>query len=69
MQWFDAFLYIFSKHWNRVDNFRIDKFLMILRLHLSEVMKFLKESNYEKSNVEWFNNMITRTLEDSSENG
>lgn len=31
-EWFQAFLYIFNLHWNKVDNFRIDKFLMFLRL-------------------------------------
>jgi len=45
-QWFDAFLYIFNKHWNRVDNFRIDKFLMFLRFHISEVMQMLKQNGY-----------------------
>lgn len=29
--WFEAFLYIFNKHWDLVDNFRIDKFLMLVR--------------------------------------
>jgi hypothetical protein len=29
--WFEAFLYIFNLHWDKVDNYRIDKYLMILR--------------------------------------
>ena len=40
--WFEAFLYIFNKHWNIVDNFRIDKYLMFLRLQLSSMFSFLK---------------------------
>jgi len=30
-QWFEQFLYIFNSHWDKVDNFRIDKYLMFLR--------------------------------------
>jgi ribosomal RNA-processing protein 1 len=30
--WFEAFLYIFNSHWDRVDNFRIDKYLMFIRM-------------------------------------
>ena len=30
-QWFEAFIYVFNLHWDKVDNYRIDKFLMILR--------------------------------------
>ena len=29
--WFDAFLYIMNKNWDQVDNFRIDKFLALIR--------------------------------------
>lgn len=29
--WFEACLYILNKHWHKVDNFRIDKFLALLR--------------------------------------
>lgn len=47
-QWFEAFIYIFNKHWDSVDNFRIDKYLMFLRLQFSEVLQFLKENNYNQ---------------------
>lgn len=29
--WFEGFLHIFNLHWDKVDNFRIDKYLMFLR--------------------------------------
>ena len=29
--WIEASLYIMNKHWHKVDNFRIDKFLALLR--------------------------------------
>ena len=33
-------------HWNKVDNFRIDKFLMLLRYMFCQVLSYLKSSNY-----------------------
>lgn len=41
--WFEAFLYIFNKHWNIVDNFRIDKYLMFLRHQFNALFEFLKD--------------------------
>lgn len=41
-QWFEAFLYISNLHWDKVDNYRIDKYLMFLRMQLHEVLKCLK---------------------------
>ncbi len=52
MVWFENFLYIFNTHWDKVDNFRIDKYLMFLRFHFREVLKFMKEGQY--ANIEWF---------------
>jgi len=37
-QWIEAFLYIFCKHWNKVDNFRIDKFMMLVSLQLNQCL-------------------------------
>jgi len=65
-QWFDAFLYIFNKHWNKVDNFRIDKFLMFLRYHISAVMVMMKNNDYKEDLVAWFNDMVTRTVADTT---
>lgn len=40
-QWFDEFLYIFNKHWTKIDNFRLDKFLSLIRLQVHELLAFL----------------------------
>ena len=29
--WFEGFIHIFNLHWDKVDNYRIDKYLMFLR--------------------------------------
>ena len=34
-QWFEGFLHIFNLHWDKVDNFRIDKYLMFLRFQFN----------------------------------
>mmetsp|Transcript_29886 Transcript_29886/g.29052 ORF Transcript_29886/g.29052 Transcript_29886/m.29052 type:complete len:115 (+) Transcript_29886:92-436(+) len=53
-KWFQAFIYIFNIHWDKVDNYRIDKYLMLLRFAFNAVIKFLKESGYSSENLEWF---------------
>ena len=49
--WFEAFLYISNLHWDKVDNYRIDKYLMFLRYQLNEVLQFLKAHEYNDENV------------------
>ena len=57
-QWFEAFLYVFNKHWNIVDNFRIDKYLMFLRHMFNETLGFLKSVDYANLELEWFSNKM-----------
>lgn len=57
-KWFQAFLHIFNLHWDRIDNFRIDKFLMILRMKFNALLKFLKDVKYEKGLVDWYQKLI-----------
>ena len=45
-KWFESFLYIFNLHWDKVDNYRIDKYLMFLRFQFSEVLTYLRDQNY-----------------------
>ena len=45
-QWFEACLYIFNKHWDKVDNFRIDKYLMLVRNIFSAAFSILKKTGY-----------------------
>ena len=52
-QWFQACLYILNKHWDKVDNFRIDKFLALLRLMFAQVLTYLKSTDYESKAVAW----------------
>ena len=38
VEWFSEFLYIFNKHWNKIDNFRLDKFLVLVRMQVHELI-------------------------------
>ena len=58
--WFEGFMYIVNLHWDKVDNYRIDKYLMFLRYQLHEVLLFLKKNNYDDETVQdWFNEQIS----------
>ena len=63
-QWFEAFLYIFNKHWNIVDNFRIDKYLMFLRFQLSALFTFLKQGEYTTSDLDWLSTSLISLMLD-----
>ena len=54
-QWFEACLYIFNKHWDKVDNFRIDKYLMLVRNIFSAVFSVLKKTGYQEADLDWLN--------------
>jgi len=45
-QWFEEFLYVFNIHWDKVDNFRLDKYLMFLRYMFNQVLTFIKTKEY-----------------------
>lgn len=54
-------MYIANLHWDKVDNYRIDKYLMFLRFMMHEVLQFLKINNYDQENVmNWFTAQIKR---------
>ena len=41
---FDAALYILNKMWDKIDNFRIDKFLGLLRHLFAQALLLIKEN-------------------------
>lgn len=65
-QWFQAFLYIFNKHWNIVDNFRIDKYLMFLRLQFSALFDFLKDGGYSEDDLAWISGLLSGLMGDNT---
>lgn len=58
-------MYILNKHWDKVDNFRIDKFLALLRNMFSQVLAFLKETNYDQSHIDWLTGMLEKLFLDN----
>ena len=65
--WFEGFAFIFNMHWNKVDNYRIDKYLSFLRFMFGQVLLFLKENQYtqNKELMSWYQTMLTQILLDS----
>jgi ribosomal RNA-processing protein 1 len=56
--WFTNFIYVFNLHWDKVDNYRIDKYLMMLRIQLRVLLTFLKDKNYSKPQIKWFSEQM-----------
>ena len=62
--WFENFLYIFNMHWDKVDNFRIDKYLMFLRFQIFQVLTFLKDTAYDRKLMKWYKKLIFKLFTD-----
>ena len=45
-----------------MDNFRIDKFLALLRLMFSEALTLLKTGGYDQKDLKWFEELMLETL-------
>lgn len=59
--WFEAFMHIANLHWDKIDNYRIDKYLMFLRFQLNEVLHFLVKHNYDQElALGWFKSQMKR---------
>ena len=65
-QWFTACLYILNKHWDKVDNFRIDKFLALLRHMFSQVLSYLKSTGYSESAVTWLHSLLDKLFQENA---
>ena len=65
-KWFESFLYIFNLRWDKVDNFRIDKFLMLLRMMFSQVLSYLKSASYDSGSIHWYEQTMVRLFSTQS---
>ena len=68
-QWFEGFTFIFNMHWNKVDNYRIDKYLSFLRFMFGQSLQFLKDNQYSKNKelITWYQDMLLKILLDSQD--
>jgi hypothetical protein len=67
--WFAQFLFIFNMHWDKVDNFRIDKFLMFLRFQFNQLLRLLQENQNEPGLIEWYQSMMLKLFANSQQGG
>ena len=58
-------MYILNKHWDKVDNYRIDKFLALLRHMFSQMLNYIKEQDYSAQVIEWYEKTMLRYLLDN----
>jgi len=49
-----------------VDNFRIDKYLMILRFQFSSLFASLKETGYQAEDLKWLDQVLSALLGDTN---
>lgn len=59
---FDAALYILNKMWDKIDNFRIDKFLGLLRHLFSQALLLIKENDYAPEMTSWMSNLLSKRI-------
>lgn len=51
-KWFQHMWKSLKLHWDRIDGFRIDKFMMLIRLHVNKIFSVIKESKYDLKVIE-----------------
>ena len=68
-EWFTQFLFIFNMHWDKVDNFRIDKFLLFLRLQFNRLLRFLHENGNSNELMAWYQNLVQKLFVKSEQEG
>lgn len=59
---FDAALYILNKMWDKIDNFRIDKFLGLLRHLFAQALLLIKENQYATELTSWMNEILLNRI-------
>jgi hypothetical protein len=57
---------VFNLHWDKVDNYRIDKYLMFLRFQLHEVLLFLKTNDYNEELMAWFSSLLRQLFKEEN---
>ena len=68
-EWFTQFLFIFNMHWDKVDNFRIDKFLKFLRFMFNRLLRFLLENDNNQEIMAWYQNLVQKLFVKSEQEG
>jgi len=65
-QWVESWMYIFNKHWDKVDNFRIDKYLMLVRNMINALFSEFKRTSYQSEDLKWFADCLKLLVSNAS---
>ena len=68
-EWFAQFLYIFNLNWDKIDNYRIDKYLMFLRFQFNQLLKFLQKNQKDAPLLQWYQAVILKLFVNSKSQG
>ena len=61
-QWLESMMYIFNKHWDKVDNFRIDKYLMLVRATMNALFVEMKAGNWSADDLAWYKELVMAVM-------
>ncbi|XP_056641334.1 ribosomal RNA processing protein 1 homolog [Diorhabda sublineata] len=59
---FKAGMYILGSEWSSIDQLRLDKFLMLVRRLLRQILRALQQHSFTDKNVQRFNDAILETV-------
>ncbi|XP_055322739.1 ribosomal RNA processing protein 1 homolog isoform X2 [Sitodiplosis mosellana] len=62
LQFFAAFLKTMAMEWNSIDQWRIDKFMMLVRKVTREVLRILQTNNWNDEAIEKLNQTLSKTV-------
>lgn len=62
LQFFGAFLKTMAQEWNGIDQWRIDKFMMLVRKVTREVLRVLQTNNWDNESIEKLGETLTKTI-------
>lgn len=62
LQFFAGFLKTMANEWNGIDQWRIDKFMMLVRKVLREILRVIQNNNWSDDAIEKFNQTLTKSV-------
>lgn len=62
LEWLKNGLVVLKKRWNTIDYNRANKFMYLVRMLVTQALKYIENSDFKKSVSEWKNNLCRYSL-------
>lgn len=62
LQFFAAFLKTMANEWNGIDQWRIDKFMMLVRKMTREMLRVIQNQNWSDESIQLLDETLTKTV-------